>query len=40
MQKTLKTVNEKQEQSIDATYNKNYFGNYDITSMMSTSDKE
>ncbi len=40
MQKTLKIVNEKQEQSIDATYNKNYFGNYDITSMISTSDKE
>ena len=40
MQKTLKTVNEKQEQAIDATYNKNYYGNYDITSMMSTSDKE
>ena len=40
MQKTLRTVHEKQEQSIDATYNKNYFGNYDITSMISTSDKD
>ena len=40
MQKTLKTFHEKQEQSIDATYNKNYFGSYDISSTLSTSDKQ